>query len=622
MVKDRSPGPDQDQPADAERPEPGAPEIVLTLGAATKQWNEPDFSGVLRDASPLVAIQSYAAAATLLERAFDAAASGAQEFGPKTCELLFQLGICRYELRQWDAARTSFQRGLDIARKIDRKPLIGMFLHELSLISGECGDQGAAIRLARDSLVVKLQHLIETSAQAGRFSKPKRRDEPLQSLGRLAYLLLMAQQWSQAETLYVFARESYEARNDLPMLCKTLIGHALAAAGLQRRDQVEHSLGRAVWSGRMAGLDLDTELARHPLPIAPETYSQAPLRSNTSGREELEQSLIAQFRAIALGLVADRLMRDHDLPERTWWHQFCSQRRPPPPFLENPDDPEFRTFQDDITAAVASRRIARIKPTDLMARTVQIHGADISFWQEGAINRHLAEIGSSLRLFIVGSDVARAAHLLSTLNRPVSEPIVPSHFILGEVRPMTALGKANFFDFTREYAISPYLNPDSAGMHDNGRICMRQVLTGHAAEFQETQDATEPLRKLTDPDIKARGVTREEYISSGLLGHEFGELWQMFPPGMPALFTSWNAIVRDDICRFTQTPRTIDEIWRTFRRAFEGLGGSYEMFSLAFPPGESPTEQAFQKTIADLLNDGLLQACPDNRYQFSGFVGD
>jgi hypothetical protein len=407
------------------------------------------------------------------------------------------------------------------------------------------------------------------------------------------------------------------------LLTKTLIELAVSAVQLSRRDDAETCVARAVWSGTISGLNMDQELAARGFAVAPPQPGAGPVRHNVSGRPELERSLIDQFREIALGLLADRLVREADLSTICWWQQYSTLRCTPPPCMEDPDDPDFQAFQDEIFHLIAVRRLRPISQSELMTRTVKINGAAIPFWQEGTINRHLAEIGSSLRLFVAGRDVVWAAKLLEMLGEPVVEPLCPSHFIFGEIRPITAIGKANLFDFVREYAVSPYVNTTSPGLHDQGRVVLRDLLLGRAVEFLALpgNEATDAAGKLMDQRCRALGITRLEVMSDGILGHELGHVHLLFPPGQAAGFQSWHAIVRDDICRFAQMPRSAEEIRSAFRRTFEGLGGIYEYFLTGFPPNESPVHQPLAQTIVALVNDGLLRREADKRFCFTGFVG-
>jgi len=574
------------------------------MKTTAQDWSEPDFKQVLGEAVELIAGRSFSDAATRLDHALRGAKARGKVEGPMTCELLFHLGICRYETGELEAAEKSFLAGVDMARLLNDHERVGIFLHELSLVSQQRGDHVAALWRARDSLVAKLCHHVTVATHVSRFAKPLRRREPVESIVRFAWLLLTLRQWQEAELIYRFALDSYAARNDLDGLAKSLI--ALAAITAQRDTGAtsKQEVISAVNAADMAGLDIDWLLASAGFSIPPAAAGESRVQFDMRDRQDLERALIKQYREIAQGLLADRLLREGDIPERAWWHQFCSLRHPPSTPAENYDDEDFVAFKNEMFVAVAERRIRRIGLTELAARKITIKGVQLFCWQEGTINRQLAEAGSSLRLFMVGCDVARADELLSILQEPASEPIVPSHFILGEVNPMSAIGRANLFDFTREYAASPYLNPDSAGMHDSGRVALRQVIIGHMAAFRD--DKLEMLYEATGLLEAGAGPTREELISNYVLANELGEFMVKFPQGS-ANFPSWLAIVRDDLCRFAQTPRTLAEIQMTFCRAFEGLGAGVHALHIAlFPAGESPVDQPLAKILYELRQEGLI----------------
>jgi hypothetical protein len=614
-----------------------------------KRWNEPDFHGVLLKVRDM----SHAAAVKVLKQ--ELSRSGHDDKGPQSCTLLLELGIRQFKLGEIAVAEATFNAGLRMARDIADKTLVGGFLHELSMVAWDQGKHQKALELARDSLVEKLVGFHAAAAKGSDFGGfLKARFDPFPAIDRLASLLAIVGQPQQAEVLFVFLRDSCESRNDLPVLVQKLIAHASVLSAMGRTADAEHAVSRAVWTGRVAGTGVDELLARTGIVFTQPELKDCPVQSNCSGREALEQSLISQYREIALGLLADRLAQGDDLSERGWWQQFCSQRRAPPPYVEDEDDAEFQAFQDEIFQAVASRKIKPISPADLLTRSITIYGARIPCWQEGTINRHLAEIGSSLRLFMAGTDVARATKLLSMLGHSPADPVHPADFILGYVKPMTALAKANFFDFAEELAISPYLNPDSPGLHDQGRVVLRDFLIRRCTEFHDTQPVPtleevkqqlgpgellrlalieeaarreggsieDNSREETAEYCRALNITWEDMMGNGMLGHELGHMMQRFPHGVPGPFSSWKAIMRDDICRFAQTPRTSQEMGAAFRRNFEGLGEKkyYPFFLGMFPPGDSPTEYPLEKIVAELVKDRLLTKLPDESYHFAGFV--
>jgi hypothetical protein len=134
--------------------------LILPLdGVERDSFDEPDFSGVLSDARRLIGGRAYAAACQLLDGELRQATSTGREAGPKTAELLFELGVCRYELQDWDAAEQRFREGLAIVRKIGRDAEEGAFLHELSMVAAARSDAVGAINLAREALVSKLRRL-------------------------------------------------------------------------------------------------------------------------------------------------------------------------------------------------------------------------------------------------------------------------------------------------------------------------------------------------------------------------------------------------------------------------------------------------------------------------------
>lgn len=349
--------------------------------------------------------------------------------------------------------------------------------------------------------------------------------------------------------------------------------------------------------------------------------------------DALEKALIWQIREIARGLLAHELLRRGRLSVAQWLQQYIAMednlkfRRAVDeamtkrffetvtmfarsladqdtasgqerglqtgisgpqsgPAFEPMEDPAFQNFQQSFYADVAQRRIPLVKPTDLATSTLRIYGGSVPFWFEGRINRQLADLGSSLRFFVVGSDLMRLQKTSAILGKPVQGPNV-GIFILGDVQPCTVLAKATLLDFVTEYAVSPLLDALSPALTDQCRIVTRSSLA-----------AIPPFMRWSFPT-----------------GHEWGHILQHFPPGTPGGFSSWRAIVREDVCRFAQVPRTRDEISESFTW---NLAGPVARFEEMFPPGESP--ESLDTILKGLCNDELLQVVSGNRYYCDRFV--
>ena len=381
MVDDAVDAPPESAPSHASAST--TPEIQFRLFPSKPLWIEPDCSACLAEAAKLIAQGAHAAALQRLDVASETVASapggdrGAGKsggVGPQTCLMLLLRGICRFEMDDLGAAGRHFTDGLTMARTIANGPLTGTFLHELSLVAGRRGDRSGELFFAREALVAKLQHFVAQGTPRSAWGKPAPRREPFEAIQRLAFLLIQAQDWTAARMLHIFLRDSCEARNDLPRLSRTLAAIAFIESRLGLTSEMATSAARARWSGVIGGIDADELLLTYGLKLAPPMRGEPRIASYARGRREIEESLIVQYRAIACGLLADRLLRDGDIPDRAWWHQFASLRRAGPPFLERIDDSDFRAFQEEIAAAVAGGRIVRIRPSELMQRTVTING--------------------------------------------------------------------------------------------------------------------------------------------------------------------------------------------------------------------------------------------------------
>jgi hypothetical protein len=137
-----------------------------------------------------------------------------------------------------------------------------------------------------------------------------------------------------------------------------------------------------------------------------------------------------------------------------------------------------------------------------------------------------------------------------------------------------------------EYAVSPDLDPISPGFVEQCRIVLRSS-----------------TRNLPD------------FLLWNVLQLEFPHITMNYPPGEPGEFSSWLAVIREDICRFAQKAQTSQEMWKFFTMAVGLMQDS--PYREMLPPGEQPRH--FQDILDELRQDELLRLNGDGRYYCDRF---
>lgn len=333
-------------------------------------------------------------------------------------------------------------------------------------------------------------------------------------------------------------------------------------------------------------------------------------------RQALEEALMTQFRAVAKGLSADRLLRGWVPDDDEWWYQYASLHEPlasPPQddisagfkqvtevfiqdLVEMPWEeaqlsyqtqrqcmvslfyeraaktdrgiPGFQAFRDAFPLDVVLRRVKRIAPADTGEIRIRIYGGSVDLWQEGRINRQLRDLGSSMRYCIEGARDYRMRRVRSLIGLNVDGTKVPPGFVLGEASPVSAVGCCAFVELVREFAVSPYLGA-APGYSEGIKAVVRRVV---------------PLRLPIDPG-----------------GHELGHA--VVAPDQGSQLASLPAVLREDICRYCQIPRKLGSIAYQFSLAFGSYIGA---LGHGFPLDVAPEKPTLHLIIKKLCEDELL----------------
>ncbi|MCW5979896.1 MAG: tetratricopeptide repeat protein [Bryobacteraceae bacterium] len=506
---------------------------------------------------------------------------------------LFQKGIVLFQYGDLDGAEASFQTGLRAATARGDRGGEGSYLHELGLVAQRRGDPDLALELLRKSMRAKLAAASVKGAAVPHVS------ETLHVLGALED---NRGNRGAAQQLFSLAREYREAERDYDGLGSTLHslafmaltgGDAPAAIGLfmqaLRAGRISGDRGRAQKSAMAlqpllaAGYAVTggTASAARDLPpnlAEPLAREEAGPHNIPAARQALENALVFQLRRIARGLLADRILRSMALSGLGWWHQYASLHDIS---AEEPalDDPAFLRFRDAFIQDVLHRRVARIRPEQLLETKLRVLGGECFFWQEGRVNQQLADLGSSCRLVVVNAERARLHRAAQILNERHPPPMIRS-FLFGAVGPSTAWAKFSFYEVGREFAVSPYLNELSPAFAFECRGVSRQAVP---RRFLDTVIAPE--------------------------GHEIWHLIEKSPFGSRRGLTSWKAIMCEDLCRYLQQPRTLHEMLIEFHAVFDFSNGLY---TGSFPPGEQP--QPLPDLLGGMCQDGLAVTRDGGRY--------
>ena len=331
-----------------------------------------------------------------------------------------------------------------------------------------------------------------------------------------------------------------------------------------------------------------------------------------SARAALESALTVQLRALAAGRLADRLLSKQPVSELVWWRHYQSAADGPTQLRPDPDHAGFREFQQQFLESLVQRRVRRVTRSDFAKATLRIYGGRVPVWKEGRVNRQLADLGSSLRLFIVNAERTRRSAIRAKLDGAAGAAWMDGRFLFGEVGPCTACSVSVLFDFTRELAVSPDLEHVTPGFTEGKRIVIRAA-THHMAFDVE-------LRQRMDQLWAKVGLRPEEIEDSyrnawqAALGHELGHvLFEAIAPMTPGSLGSWRAGSREDLCRFARVRRTLQEIVDAFGFFFSTTERSARLVTGDSLPYWGQLDQMLQALIQEgllVVLDGVALQCP------------
>lgn len=357
--------------------------------------------------------------------------------------------------------------------------------------------------------------------------------------------------------------EYYGARNELELYAKILndLGVVYFLAG--KPIKAEATLRDSIRLLDIIGLPQDSKLVSDNLSAMPGLNDHFPLQDREDEKDDintirtkLEQEVTRQYQVLADGLLADMLLNkaedDDKVNNIVWWYHYLhsnEDKKKQPRF----DDPLFIQFRNRFIQAIALRKIRRISRTTLAEYQLDLFGSKVKCWEEGKINRLLASFGSSLRVLMISSDRFRQHALRRYIKKTLfdentpGELVADGRFVLGEIGPISAFNRASVIHFIHEYAKAPYFPLGVEGFceESQGRVVIRKGIESRGFRFD-------------------RDVNFDFRVT---LMHEYTHFQFRLRQGAEVL-SSWHHVLREDLCRFTRSVRSAQEIVDNLRLSY------------------------------------------------------
>jgi hypothetical protein len=316
-----------------------------------------------------------------------------------------------------------------------------------------------------------------------------------------------------------------------------------------------------------------------------------------TARQVLESALTYQFRVIADGILAHLLLQKRTFNNLDWWCQYLCKKNTVKNYLPNLNNLDFIQFKKQFVKDVALRQIRPLKPTDLTEIKIRILGGEVNLWQEGRINRQLINLGSSLRLLVLDSHLARLNCFRELMKKP-PKSIDVNRFIFGKIAPISVFAGAALFNFEHEHAVSPHIPGNAGGLTNLSRIVIRQIVQRMKIESTVGTDNN------SSEEFEEKLQTHLLYT----LLHESFHIDQFsYQMSSQSALKSWIDAIREDICRFTQIPRSVEEIRKTFEEIFSiSLSRNFQEFSIPGAQHGYSLENEITKMLADMV---LIKNC-------------
>lgn len=130
---------------------------------------------------------------------------------------------------------------------------------------------------------------------------------------------------------------------------------------------------------------------------------------------------------------------------------------------------------NEILAKIMNNNIV-ISPDDLSKIKIRIYNNDVLLSQEDDINDQLKLVGSSLRIFVFGSEHILIHELRDLLGFKSLKGLIDVRYILGEIDTFSGTAFGPMYIFKNELSISPYMSNSAPAFCIDDRIVMRNSL--------------------------------------------------------------------------------------------------------------------------------------------------
>jgi len=337
-------------------------------------------------------------------------------------------------------------------------------------------------------------------------------------------------------------------------------------------------------------------------------YQEANPFTPIAARLVLEEALKYQFSALADGLLADWLLKGGHFSNIYWWQHYLTKLGSSRTYFPDFNDANFLAFRSRFINNTIMRRVPRITLTDLNDVQIRIYGKSVNLWQDLDINKQLVVLGSDYRLVLVDCRSLATNHLLLLLGKePTAQ--VEGGFIFGRVGTVSSCLVAPVFEFWNEVATSPYIPANAKGFtyDDENRIVIRpsvimmEVQSGHDLHSKESFE----LEKKETQDFEALFAKNR----MGTWIHEATHVVSVFRPpdsGLKYRRSFWLQDTRFDICRYTQVPRSIEEIHGVFELNF--------LMDMSWVDNkELRSVPTLDNILAKMVKEGLIIITPENK---------
>lgn len=262
-------------------------------------------------------------------------------------------------------------------------------------------------------------------------------------------------------------------------------------------------------------------------------------------RLTLEETLIYQFRQLAIGLYAYQILTEHSIGNEEYKriYEFINDKTI---FEEN----ELTEFKNSFAMDIITKNIKVISLDKLKDIKIRIYNKDVHLWEGYLINEQLSILGSSLRFFFAGNDTLSLIRIKELIGYPSNDFVqIDGRFILGHIGAISTTYFGPVYDFIDELAISPFFDDRAPGFTIEETVVIRRNVIQKA---------------LQKSDVENSDLWLHTFIHETLHSSSYA-----FKDGLLFAKGYWRIYTERDICRYLNKPRKFEEIKKTFFLNFE-----------------------------------------------------